>query len=48
MESVYKFLLWVICSFVGLILVSSLVPNKVIFSFVAALIIGFAATLGDK
>jgi hypothetical protein len=47
METIYKFLLWVVCSFVVLIMVSSLIPNKVIFSFIIAVAFGFAVTLGE-
>lgn len=48
MDTVYKFLLWVICSFVGLIFLGSFIPNKVVFSFCVSLIIGFASTMGDN
>jgi len=44
MDAIYKFLLWTILSFVGVIILNSFVPNKVIFAFVIAIVIGIIAT----
>ena len=47
MNVIYIFLLWVICSFVGIMLLGILIPNDVVFAFCIALVLGFVATL-DK
>lgn len=43
MDIIYKFMLVVILSFVGTIILYELVSNVVIFSFILAMVIGFLA-----
>jgi len=48
MEVILKFLMWFVISFPILIAVDSIVPSRIFFSFVVALIFGFLAVNGDQ
>ena len=48
MDVIYIFILWVICSFVGLMLLALMIPNDVVFAFCTALVLAFVATIDKK
>jgi len=48
MEVMVKFLMWFVISLPILIAVESIVPRKIFFSFIVALIFGFLAVKGDQ
>lgn len=45
MDAIYRWMLWVICSFVGTIILHNFIPNKVVFAFCVALVLGFVAVV---
>jgi len=47
MDVIFKWILVVICSFVGSMFLITLIPNNVMFSFCLALILAFIWTKGD-
>jgi hypothetical protein len=47
MQTIYKFFLWFILTFVGTIFVHDLVPNDVVLSFIVALVVAFVAVKDD-
>ena len=48
MDTVYKFFIWMIISFVVIYTMYTFIPNPVIFAFILALIVGFIGTKESK
>jgi len=48
MDIVIKFLMWFVISFPILIAVDVIIPSRVLYSFIVALIFGFLAVRGEE